>query len=210
MTDPTAKLLAVASGSIGTPICGDRDRGSEVPPELFRLLSGRNGFYAFESALHVFAIGPSDKKDLDLLTWNRQDLWRQAYPGFIEPGDLFFAQDAFGGQFVLREGVVYSFDPETGGLEVIAKNLDEWARAILADFEYLTGYPMAHSWQELNGPIPIGRRLVPKVPFVLGGEFEPGNLAALDAVKGMLFRGDVATQIRDLPDGSSVELRMVE
>jgi hypothetical protein len=42
---------------------------------------------------------------------------------------------------------------------------------------------------------------VPKIPFVLGGPFEATNLYAADAVKAMRFYGNLASQIRELPDG---------
>ena len=49
-----------------------------------------------------------------------------------------------------------------------------------------------------------GERLVPKVPFVLGGEFDVSNLHPLDSVKAMRFYGNLAVQIRDAPDGTRV------
>jgi hypothetical protein len=73
---------------------------------------------------------------------------------------------------------------------------------ILDDYEVLTGYPLAAEWQALNGRLPARQRLVPKVPFVAGGEFEIGNLYALDSVEGMCLRASLAVQIRDLPDGA--------
>lgn len=33
---------------------------------------------------------------------------------------MFFAEDVFGGQFCIKDNQVYRFDPETGGLDVIA------------------------------------------------------------------------------------------
>jgi hypothetical protein len=52
-------------------------------------------------------------------------------------------------------------------------------------------------------------RLVPKVPFVLGGEIEPGNVYSLNAKEGMRVRGELAVQIRDLPDGARVHYRII-
>jgi hypothetical protein len=52
--------------------------------------------------------------------------------------------------------------------------------------------------------------LIPKVPFVLGGEYSVDNLYDADAVSALLYRGDVAAQIRHLPDGATVKLRVVQ
>jgi len=141
--------------------------------------------------------------------WNDPDLWRSSYDGMADAA-FFFAEDIFGGQFARsREGVV-SFDPETGDVERMAADLEGWAERMLADYELLTGFPVAHLWQEQHGQLRAGIRLIPKRPFVLGGEVVPENLYALDAAKGMRLRGELATQIRDLPDGASVTVKVVE
>jgi hypothetical protein len=125
-------------------------------------------------------------------------------------GLLFFAEDIFGGQFGVKGDVIYSLDTETGELSQLAGSVEEWARKILDDHEFITGYPIAHQWQAQNGTLAAGDRLVPKQPFVLGGEYSVTNIVALEAVKGMRFRGDLAVQIRDLPDGASITFKIVD
>jgi hypothetical protein len=53
----------------------------------------------------------------------------------------------------------------------------------------------------------VGKRLLPKIPFILGGRYESSNLYAVDAVTGMCYRGELWQQLRDLPDGSQVRLK---
>jgi hypothetical protein len=57
---------------------------------------------------------------------------------------LFFGEDLFGGQFCLNANGVYHFDPETAKTDRIGSTLEDWARAILSDYEVLTGYPLGH------------------------------------------------------------------
>jgi hypothetical protein len=79
----------------------------------------------------------------------------------------------------------------------------------LQDFEVFTGFALAHAWQQERGPIPVGMRLIPKVPFVLGGgEFSSANLSLSDAVHGMRLRARLAVRLHNLPDGSAVRLRV--
>jgi hypothetical protein len=85
------------------------------------LLQSRNGFYAFESALHVFASGWAGD-ELSVEEWNSASLWRNAFDGMAD-GLVFFAEDLFGSQFALRNGEVVSFDPETGGVEHLADSM---------------------------------------------------------------------------------------
>ena len=183
-------------------------QAGQMADELLGMLFQKNGFYAFESALHVF---PSETTpdEIGLGDWNAPDCWRHSFDGMAD-GCAFFAEDVFGGQFALRSGGVYQFDPETGDQELLASDLESWAEALLKDYEVLTGYPLAHEWQEEKGALLAGERLLPKVPFVLGGDFSFSNLYLLDATEGMQLRGTIATQIRDLPDGAQVKIEVVD
>ena len=74
---------------------------------------------------------------------------------------------------------------------------------------YETGYEQAHEWQQKSGRLRDGVRLIPKTPFILGGDYSVENLFALDAVKGMRYRADIWKQIRDLPDGTPIQLKVL-
>lgn len=176
--------------------------------ELLQLLTKRNGFYCFESALHVFP-SACDPTLMSIERWNSNDLWRKEYGSAVE-GHVFFAEDVFGDQFGLNRGKVYRFDPESGEIEESATNLEKWAGRILADTDYETGYPLASAWQQQNGPLAPGTRLVPKVPFILGGEYKVDNLYALDAIEAMKYRADIWNQIRNLPDGTPVNIKVLK
>jgi len=168
------------------------------------MLIKANGFYAYKSALHVFSTHTAPA-EINLEDWNKEGLWRSAYQGLAD-NCLFFAEDVFGGQFCIKNDEIYAFDPETGGMEYLASDIEGWANVIFEDYEMLTGYPLAHDWQELNGRIPSGSRLLPKIPFVAGGDFTLANLYLSDAVDGMKFRAEIAVQIKDLPEGARIEL----
>jgi len=105
---------------------------------------------------------------------------------------------------------VSTLNPETGEIELFAGSVEEWAQQILDNFDQLTGYTLAHSWQRMHGRLPPRFRLMPKRPFVLGGEYAVANLVALDGVRVMKNLGNLARQIRNLPDGTKVEFRVTE
>lgn len=212
MSESLEKLLSAASSPLSSsPVVLDRSvlaLDGSLLSELVELLKRRNGFYALESALHVFP-SASVNGTIGLDGWNSEGLWRASYGG-LASGCLFFAEDVFGGQFCIKDNHVYSFDPETGGLEPIADSMNAWAGVVVADYEVMTGYPLAHAWQKQHGRLPEGKRLVPKIPFVAGGKYELENLYLMDAVRGMQLRGELATQIKDLPDGAPIRFRIVE
>jgi hypothetical protein len=211
MTTQLEKLVKLGAPVRGVPV--DRVRLEGVLERgqveaLMPLLQLANGFYAFESALHVFAdTGPAPEQGL--VEWNDKGTWISEYGGMAD-GGIYFAEDIFGTQFCLRAGVVATFDPETGAFETMASSIEDWAYNVLRDPGLWTGHPLAHQWQADHGAIEPGRRLIPKRPFVMGGEFACDNLYVADAVKAMRYRGSVAVQIRDLPDGTPITLKVVE
>lgn len=169
--------------------------------ELQKLLSLRNGFYALGGALHVL---PAASTGLTLDFWNARETWRFAYEGLAD-GYFFFAQDVFGNPFALHETGVLLFDAETGATELVAPTVAEWAENVRND-DYWSGCSLAHAWQSQHGSLAQEHRLLPTQPFVLNGAFEVSNLKAVSALEGMRFRGHLATQLRDLPDGAAIQL----
>ncbi len=185
-----------------------RGLAGSLAEDLIRMLIRCNGFYVLEKALHVFPTH-SSQEEIGLDDWNENQLWRSDYRGLAD-GCLFFAEDVFGGQFCIKDNRINTFDPETGVLEYLADDVEDWARAIISDYEVLTGYPLAHHWQKQNGPLPAKKRLLPKLPFVLGGDFALDNLYLADAVEAMKFRADIACQIKELPDGAQVKFGFIK
>lgn len=174
--------------------------------ELAGLLRRRNGFYAFEAALHVFPLqSAGDALGLDI--WNAADTWIDSYD-HLASECFFFAEDIFGNQFCVKERDICSFDAETGAAKALASSLEDWAGLILSDYRFLTGHPMAHQWQAGNGRIPVNMRLVPKIPFVAGGNYAVDNLFSCDTIKSLRYRGEFAAQIRDVPDGGRIRLKL--
>jgi hypothetical protein len=173
-------------------------------PELFCMLQLKNGFYAFESALHVFPAASTDVMTLE--EWNSGPLWRGHY-GDLAEGLLFFAEDVFQDQFCISEKGVLRFNAETGETTPLADSIEDWARIILRDYSQETGWSLAAKWQGLQGPLVPGKRLMPKTPFFLGGEYSLANVWAGDGVEGMRFKASLAVQTRGLPDGSAVRLQ---
>jgi hypothetical protein len=176
--------------------------------ELAEFLRRRNGFYAFESALHVFPL-QSAGNVYGLDGWNAPDTWVGCYEDLAN-GCFFFAEDIFGNQFCIKGNDICSFDAETGATKALASNLEGWAAAILSDYQFLTGHKLAHEWQVRNGRIQDNKRLVPKIPFVGGGAYVVDNLYAGDTITSLRYRGEFAVQIRDVPDGGKIRLRLVD
>ncbi len=212
MSKYISKLLSISSNSISQSevmlpqkilkLAGD------LGDELLCILHARNGFFAFMSALHFF---PSDtvKDSIGLVEWNESSLWKNRYPSSVADA-LFFAEDIFGGQFCVKDNVICYFDPETGDIDEMASNFDSWAKKILDDYGFWTGYSLAFEWQNTRGKLSQNMRLLPTIPFVLGGSFEVNNLKAVDSIEGMRFRASLACNLVNVSDNTRIELKVTE
>jgi hypothetical protein len=202
------QLLAISSD----PLCGEPKVIPEVllgyglGPELFEMLRARNGFYAFESALHVFPTSCGPNNQMDLEKWNSDALWRYAYDELAQ-GLLFFAEDLLQDQFCLSSSGILRFKAETGETVFFAKSIEQWADRILTNHRTETAWPLGSEWQRQNGPLASGKRLMPKTPFFLGGEFASANLWEGESTEGMRFKGELATQTKNLKDGTTIKLQ---
>jgi len=203
-------LLSIASDALSdaTPRLSPESTAwaGSLATQLLALLWRRNGFYVFESALHVFPAGATVGV-MSVDSWNAPDLWRNEF-GDVSHGLLFFAEDALANQWCLADGAIYKFDPETGRKEHSAATIEEWAARILADYPVETAWPLAHEWQVKFGRLQEGQRLAPKIPFFLGGEYVIANLYAAEQVSFLRYCGDIYRQTRNLPPGAKVRLRV--
>jgi hypothetical protein len=203
------KLLSISSEPLAPEPRGFPEflKKYDLGSELFRMLEQKNGLYAFESALHVFPLTGDPETGLE--AWNAASLWRYEYQDLAD-GLLFFAEDALQDQFCLseKESGVFRFRSETGRTAFVANSIEHWAGVILADSRGETRWSFIHDWQSKNGPLPAGKRLLPKIPFFLGGEYNIENFWAGNPLEGMRLKGDLAVQTRDLPDGTKVRLNL--
>ncbi|THV41213.1 SMI1/KNR4 family protein [Glycomyces buryatensis] len=198
-----ADLLGQAGRALG-PLLHAPAVSAQIPEPLKPLLMKQNGFYAFGPALFVRPWGPDIPGNC--LWWNASNTWRNEYNG---TGDdlLFFAEDIFGFQFAIHPDGFYQFDPETADREFMGEDIFEWAGTLMDDLDFYSGRHVAQTWQELNGRLPVGKRLAPAIPFAFGGRFEAEHQAAIPDVELMRFRGDIYMQTKDLPDGATIEFR---
>jgi hypothetical protein len=205
------KLLSISSEPLAhmPPVNPELLRLYPLGPELLSILERKNGFYAFESALHVFPLTSERVNGASLAEWNSEALWRNDY-GDLTSGLLFFAENILLDQYCLSASGVLRFNAETGGTKLIADSLENWADIILRDYDHETGWRFASRWQAENGPVPPGKKLIPKIPFFLGGAYSMDNLWAGDAVEGMRFKADLAIQTRNSPDGTQVRIVLTE
>src|SRR4051812_6567772 len=106
--DNIQKLLNWAGPSLGQtcpPVLTEIDFSGAA------LWAGRNGFFAFDQALHVFPVGDGSR-GYDIHAWNSNMLWKFEYDNEEISRCFCFAEDIFGTQFAVLGSTVVSLNPE--------------------------------------------------------------------------------------------------
>jgi hypothetical protein len=211
---PQRNAIQTLTARCGPPITNEKASQNQIseykiPADTWECLRSilvlKNGFYGFANCLHVFPYGLAQSLAGTIQSWNAPTNWRQKYAD-LDSRLVFFAEDLFGEQFGLIGKEVFRFNPETGKVSHVCIGIDAWAAKILEKTNLETGYGLGADWQRKYGDLPHGHRLMPRQPFVLGGKFEPSNLCLIEATEGMHLRSELARQIRDLPDGTKINV----
>lgn len=145
---------------------------------------------------------------MDLISEIR-DAW-----GWVGLDPLEVVRDNEFGNLIIRstDGKYWRLCPEDVYCEVIANNREELDR-LFQDGEFLADWYMTalvEKAKESVGPLDSGKRYCLVVPGVLGGAYDESNIRSVPLVELIRFSGDIGRQIRDLPDGSQVDLKVVD
>lgn len=164
------------------------------------------GFY-FNNTLHFF--GNSNKFPFHSLI-SMNELIKNLY-GEICSDFTFIGEDIFGNPFCYnKENYFYMFNIESGKFEEVAFGFVEFINKLKEDLEYWTGSnfldDLAVEDIEL---LSLGNRYCPKLPFILGGEYATNNLVMKTYSENLEFSSSIYHQIKDLPDGTDFEIKIV-
>lgn len=102
--------------------------------------------------------------------------------------------------------------PEELAFRKIADTEEEFT-ALWKDKDFLTDWhmeSMVEIAEKSLGPLGNGRCYCFKIPTVLGGDYTAENLGTVALEELVSFSGDVAKQIKDLPDDATVRFRVVD
>jgi Domain of unknown function (DUF1851) len=109
-------------------------------------------------------------------------------------------------------GKYWRICPEECTCSVVAANRQE-LDALSTNQEFLIDWHMralVDLARESCGPLSEGQKYCLKIPSLFGGKYDGDNIATAPLVELVRFSGDVAKRTRDLPDGASVKLKVVD
>jgi hypothetical protein len=110
------------------------------------------------------------------------------------------------------DGKYWRICPEDVYCRIVANNRDELDKLsqdqdFLADW-YMTA--LVDQAKESVGPLTDGRKYCLVIPGVLGGAYDSSNIKSVPLVELIRLSGDIGQQIRDLPDGAKIKLKVVD
>lgn len=112
--------------------------------------------------------------------------------------------------FKSTENEFWRICPEELYCKKIADSQSEY-ETLLKDSEFIEDWEMVNLVQiakETVGELKDGEKYCLKLPGVLGGEYNSENIGKVSQMEQIGFSGDLAKQIKDLPDGTKIKLKI--
>lgn len=130
----------------------------------------------------------------------------------LKPADI-QAANAFGNLIVRADdGAYWRICPEELKCEIVARDAAGFD-ALWASEDFQVDWQMTRLVElalASLGPVDDERCYCLKRPAVLGGNYDTANFATIARQELVAFTGDVAEQIKDLPDGTSINFEWTD
>jgi len=118
------------------------------------------------------------------------------------------------GNLMLKDvnGRYWRLSPEDVYCKVVAENKSE-LDALSVNQEFLSDWYMKTLTDlaiERFGKPESGRKFHLTIPGILGGEYGIENIQVVDQLEQIRFSGDIGRQIMNLPEGSEIQLKIID
>jgi hypothetical protein len=193
---------------IGPPI-DDVALLARLPADLAGFLQQINGFIQFGGGLHVRGACREPAWHSLRDAWEGENAFHRLHPNEVRSEDIPFAEDCIGDQYLLREGLVWKLAAETGEVTSLDVALGDFLASAQADpIEYLGMHPLLQ-FQQDSGRLEPGQLLGAYPPFCTQQSGDRVHLAAIPAGERRGFLAEFARQIRDVPDGTPIRIKII-
>ena len=111
-----------------------------------------------------------------------------------------------------KAGCYWRLVPEDLKCTIVAKSRDELDR-LSQDQGFLADWYMSKLVEDARnklGDLGEGRKYCLAIPGVLGGKYDISNIRTIGLSELIRISGEIARQVKDLPDGTFVELKVVD
>jgi hypothetical protein len=122
-------------------------------------------------------------------------------------------ENAFGNLLIRDvEGKIWRLCPEDVYCRIVANDNFEYQK-LIEDPEFLEDWNMEKLVavaRDKLGSLSDNRKYCLKIPGILGGEYGWENLGTITLEEMISFSGEIANQIKDLPDGAQVKIDITD
>lgn len=184
------------------PKIDDHEFLTSLPSALQEVFAESNGFILLHGALHVRGVCAVPTWHSLRNAWQGDMAFHKLYDT-VTPSDIPFAQDCVGDQFLLRNNHVVRLLAETGEVEGVAFDLQEFFTKVEEDPEKFLSCAPDH-------PLQPGQLLHAYPPFCVKPTGKGYSLRACPAHEVILFHADFAKQIAHVPDGGQIEINVTD
>ena len=110
------------------------------------------------------------------------------------------------------EGKYWRLCPEDVYCEIIAEDRDSLDR-LSKDQDFLEDWYMSDLVEQATaeyGPLEAGHKFHLTIPGVLGGEYAVSNIKPVPVTEQIRFSGSIGKQIKELPEGAEIQLKVID
>lgn len=174
----------------------DREVLERLPVDLRGFLNNANGVIAYGGGLHIRGACFNPEWHSLRRVWMGEQALHARY-AHVEPGDVPFAQDAVGDQWLLRAGSVLRLLAETGEVESMSVTFAEFVLAVGRDPAETLGLGPLMQFQADGGMLEPGHLLNVYPPFCAQESGNGVSLSAVPTAERLDFLADLARQLPD-------------
>lgn len=180
-----------------------------LPANLLSLLRQVNGFIQFNGGLHLRGVCREPAWHSIEMVFNGPLSLQKAYTAVAE-GDIPFAQDCVGDQFLLRAGTVIRLSAETGAIGELGLGLAAFLEKASEDPVGVLGMHPLLELQSQGGKLEPGELISVYPPFCTREAKKGVSLKAAPASEVLRFLFELSRRISGLGDGEQVSVQVVE
>jgi hypothetical protein len=149
----------------------DADLIHELPDEMRAFYMEINGLVAYNGGFQIRQCGTSPSWNSLDDAWKGPNAFHKIYAN-VKEDDIPFAQDCLGDQYIYRSGSVWHLLTETGELDDLELDFDEFIDEVTEDpVEFLSLYPLLE-FLDAGNELEPGELLSPSVPFTVESDEE--------------------------------------
>jgi len=199
-------IIRLMETSFAGPLIDDAAILEQLPADISAFLRHQNGFITTHGGLHLRGACIAPAWHSLRAAWEGNYALHHLHPDVLE-SDVPLAEDCFGDQYLLREGLMIRLVGETGEIESMKCNWQEFLANVDVDPVGYLNLGFLERFREQSGPLAPGYLINVYPPFV-AVECRDPSLRAIPAMELRSFHADFAKQIRNIPDGSKIKIKI--